>query len=296
MKKTKISKIEDDHAAARLHIGTEDSDQDDDEEEDKVAELDGGDEDYLDDEEVGYDSDEDTSSLMQTKCSLTKEKLKDFKLIGKLGKGAFARVLLARNKKGELFAMKRIRKDIISMHDVAKNVKMEYDIMLKINHPFLLKIKHFFESEHRLYFFTEFMPGKDLMYQLGQQSQGLRLSEIKFIGAQIILALECLHKNGYLHRDIKNDNVMIDAQGYIRLSDFGLADKLNKKKKDTSVTGSALFMAPEMIMNDSKAIGTQVDWWAVGILLYELHYKSTPFADERLFTARDPQEALKDNI
>lgn len=90
--------------------------------------------------------------------------------------------------------MKRIRKDVIIDQDVVKNIKIEYDIMSKINHPFLLKLKYFFESEHRLYFFTEFIPGKDLKYQLVKKGSGLTLSEVKFIGAQIILALECLHK------------------------------------------------------------------------------------------------------
>lgn len=104
----------------------------------------------------------------------------------------------------------------------------------------------------------------------------------------------CINK-GYIHRDLKGENVMIDAQGFIRLSDFGLADRLSEKKEGPSV-GSRMFMSPEMMMNETEAIGPPVDWWAFGMLLYELHYNCIPFADEKMFNSEDPLKALIFNI
>ena len=201
------------------------------------------------DDSVDYsniDSDEDQDNLLKSKCLLTKRELRNFKLIGKLGKGGFARVILAKNKEKELFAMKRIRKDKVLFNNSVEGLLHEVKILSQSNHPFILRLEHIFESELRFYIFLEFMPGRDLKYQMDRMSQGLTLTQVKFIGAQVLLALEYLHSEGYAHRDIKPENIMVDEEGYVKLSDFGIVNKLTDKTV-SSKAGSYLFMPPEYL-------------------------------------------------
>ena len=213
---------------------------------------------------------------LQTEESLSEDKLKGFKVHGKLGKGVFAKVTLAKDLNNNLYAMKKMNKDFLEETKVLEYVLNEQKILQEIENPFLLKMKHTFETESKIYFFTDFMIGKDLKYQLEKNERGLTLNEIKMIGAQLVLGLECLHKNGYLHRDIKPENVMINKDGYIKLADFGLSNTLSSKEK-IGAAGSIEYMAPEVINQDDYSNNPSVDWWALGILLYDLHYQETPF-------------------
>lgn len=195
-----------------------------------------------------YGSDEDRDNLMEEECLLSKSQLKEFKLIGSLGKGGYARVLLAKDKDKNLYAVKRIRKDKVLWNHAVESLLLEQKILSEMDHPFLLKLKHLFISDFRYYFFLEFMAGRDLKYQLDKRRTGYTLSEVRFIGAQILLALGYLHSEGYIHRDIKPENVMMDESGYVKLADFGIVNKLADKNTQ-SKAGSTLFMPPEAIEN-----------------------------------------------
>lgn len=116
------------------------------------------------------------------------------------------------------------------------------------------------------------------MRHLKKTNGGFTLSQVKFLAAQVILALECLHENKIVHRDLKPENVLIDEEGYIRLADFGLAKDLNDGDGRGSC-GTLEYMAPE-IVNSSKGHKYEVDWWTLGILMYELYYQRTPFLAE----------------
>ena len=117
--------------------------------------------------------------------------------------------------------------------------------------------------------------GGDLMRHLKQMENGFTLSQVKFIAAQLILAFECLHENNVVHRDLKPENILIDEEGYIKLADFGLAKDLNEGEGKGSC-GTLEYMAPE-IVNASMGHNFEVDWWTLGILMYELYYGKTPF-------------------
>ena len=142
--------------------------------------------------------------------------------------------------------MKRIRKDLILKEKLEDSLVMEMKILSENKNPFILNLKYWFESDLRYYFFLEFMAGKDFKYQLDKRETGYTISEVRFIGAQLILAIEHLHEKGYIHRDLKPENVMMDAQGYIKLADFGIANKINNTQ-DSPAVGSVPWMSPEIL-------------------------------------------------
>jgi len=116
------------------------------------------------------------------------------------------------------------------------------------------------------------------MKHLQKMELGFSLTQIKFIAAQVILALECLHSHKIIHKDIKPENILLDEEGYIRLCDFNLSKHIGERKDDR-VVGTLEYMAPEVIFG-AKDQSYEIDWWGLGILLYELYYKRTPFVDE----------------
>ena len=169
---------------------------------------------------------------------LTCVRLEDFKLIKELGRGGFGTVILAKDEDKQLYAMKRIRKDILLKLDAVNGFIVERNILSKQKHPFLLSLKHAFESELRYYLFWEYIPGGDIYGHLLKQKDGFSLDTIRFFGCQIILALEHLHKNGYIHWDLKPENILIDSEGYIKLADFGISRHIDKQKKQDHAFGT----------------------------------------------------------
>lgn len=220
---------------------------------------------------------EDNKTLLKSVSLLTERNLSDFKLIKLLGKGGFGTVILAKDPKNNLYAMKRVRKDKLLELDAVSGFIIERNILGKQNHPFLLSLKHVFETDLRYYLFCEYVPGGDIYSHLKRQLCGFDLDTIRFFGCQIILALEHLHLNGYIHWDLKPENVLIDTEGYVKLADFGISKHIDNNKRESSVFGTYEYMAPEIIEASKFNCKFQIDWWAFGILLYELKFKKSPF-------------------
>lgn len=159
--------------------------------------------------------------------------LDDFRILKVIDKGSFGKVFLVENQQnGKLYAMKRIRKDILIEKGQIQNTKNEKDILLSIEHPFLLGMDFVFQNDYRIYFFLDYIKGGNLFENLYTVK---RFSEdvVKFIAAQLVLALGCLHDNNIVHRDLKPENVLVDTDGYVKLADFGLAKFLLDAKKST---------------------------------------------------------------
>ena len=208
-----------------------------------------------------------------------KTTLEDFDILKVIDKGSFGKVFLVSNKNtGKKYAMKRIRKDVIIEKGQVQNTKNEKDILLNIEHPFLVGMDFVFQNDYRLYFFLDYISGGNLFENLFHVK---RFDEniVKFFAAQLVLGIGCLHHNKVVHRDLKPENVLIDEDGYIKLADFGLAKFLLDSKQATySFCGTAEYLAPEIL--EMRGHDYSVDWWTLGILIYELRIGRPPFLDK----------------
>jgi len=211
--------------------------------------------------------------------------LDSFNLIKTLGRGAFGKVLLAQSKENnEVYAIKAVEKYVIIEGDDVEITLTERDVLaLGWQNRFLTKLHYSFQSSDRLFFVMEYLSGGDLMYHIIQERK-FSEERAKFYAAEITLALSFLHKNGIIYRDLKLDNVMLDSEGHIKLADFGMCKAGINERLTQTFCGTPNYIAPEIILG--KKYGASVDWWALGVLTYEMIVGKSPFSshdEEELF-------------
>ncbi|KAL9596277.1 MAG: hypothetical protein Q9219_005907 [cf. Caloplaca sp. 3 TL-2023] len=238
-------------------------------------------------------------------------RVQDFELIKTLGTGTFARVWLAclaggsRNSKDcKVFALKILRKaDIIRLKQV-EHIQNERNTLAAVaGHPFITTLITTFSDRDSLYMLLDYCPGGEVFRYL-RRAQKFDLNTARFYAAEIVLILEFLHNvQGIAYRDMKPENILIDAEGHLKLVDFGFAKKVETRETYT-LCGTPEYLAPEVIRNSGncrsvsplfkpdpapwRAVfnsnlkpghGTAVDWWAFGILVFEFLVGNPPFWD-----------------
>jgi serine/threonine protein kinase len=182
-----------------------------------------------------------------------------------LGRGTWGDVYLAqRRSDSALFALKIIRRP----EDLAS---IESTLLSTISHPFIVSCVDSFVAKQKLHICLEYVAGGDLAFHIASRGP-FRLDEAKLIVAQIALALRALHRRGIVYRDLKPENVVLGCDGYIKLTDFGLSAEVSAC---TRVCGTYEYLAPEVLAG--RQYGPAVDWWALGILFFELLFGRTPF-------------------
>merc|ERR1740139_163316 len=145
--------------------------------------------------------------------------------------------------------MKCIRKDVIIEHEQLENIRLEKDILNKINHPFLVNMEFVFQNEQRIYFLMKFIKGGELFRHFVQVKR-FPEEHVRFFTAQVALALGHLHENKIIYRDLKPENVLVGEDGYLMVADFGLAKFVQNGEMANSFCGTAEYLAPEMLIGN----------------------------------------------
>ncbi|XP_047661449.1 serine/threonine-protein kinase 38-like isoform X4 [Tachysurus fulvidraco] len=230
--------------------------------------------------------------------------LDDFESLKVIGRGAFGEVRLVQKKDtGHVYAMKILRKaDMLEKEQVA-HIRAERDVLVQADSLWVVKMFYSFQDKQNLYLLMEFLPGGDMMTLL-MKKDTLTEEETQFYVAETVLAIDSIHQLGFIHRDIKPDNLLLDSKGHVKLSDFGLCTGLkkahrtefyrnlshslntdftsqnmnSKRKAETwkrnrrqlafSTVGTPDYIAPEVFMQ--TGYNKLCDWWSLGVIMYEM--------------------------
>ncbi|KAJ3016628.1 camp-dependent protein kinase catalytic subunit [Thoreauomyces humboldtii] len=212
--------------------------------------------------------------------------LEDFHVIRRVGKGGFANVFLVRLKHstGRYYALKAIKKHDVVKLKQDKQVMNEKNILRNIQHPFIVELYHTFQNPTFLFMTMEYVAGGDLFSYL-RKIQRFTEDAARFYVSEVLISLEYLHSHKIVYRDLKPENILLDTTGHVKLADFGFAKVV--KKTTQSFCGTPDYIAVEIVAN--KPYGCAVDWWSLGVLIFELVSGKTPFGD-------DSSDRIYDNI
>ena len=202
--------------------------------------------------------------------------LKDLDNIKELGSGNFGSVNLVRNKKNkQLYAIKALDLEQIKKENLQECVELEKNVLLKTDHPFIMKMVKYLKNDSYIFFINEYIKGKEL-WDVIRDIGLLNKEQTQFYIASMLLAINHLHKKKIIYRDIKPENVMVNVKGYIKIIDFGTVKEI--EDRTSTIIGTSHYMAPEITKGEGYSF--QVDIWSIAICMYEFFCGKLPFGEE----------------
>lgn len=200
--------------------------------------------------------------------------LNHFRLLRVVGRGAFGKVRIVERKDTSLsFALKYIRKDEVVRSESVRNIIRERRMLEHVNHPFICNLRYSFQDIEYMYLVVDLMTGGDLRFHISRKT--FTEDAVRFWIAELGCALRYIHGQNIIHRDVKPDNVLLDADGHVHLTDFNVASDIIPGKVLTSKSGTLAYLAPEVYAG--KGYDVRADWWSLGVLFYECIYNKRPF-------------------
>jgi serine/threonine protein kinase len=223
------------------------------------------------------EKDDKTSSMLD---NTEKVRLDDFELLKVLGRGSFGKVMQVKKKSnGKVYAMKILKKRAIIARNQVEHTKAERKILQALQHPFLMTLRYAFQSKEKLYFVLDYYQGGELFFHLKNKRRFSEEVARIYVG-EIALALGHLHSLAVIYRDLKPENILLDDNGHVCLTDFGLSKDVDKDDKAHTFCGTPEYLAPEIVTGTGH--DKAVDWWSLGILLYELTVGIPPFYSQNV--------------
>ncbi|ORZ12206.1 kinase-like domain-containing protein [Absidia repens] len=199
--------------------------------------------------------------------------LNNFILEKTVGTGSFGRVHLAQGRRtGQFYAIKALRKQHLVDRRQVEHANNERVILRSVDHPFVVKLWDTFQDDAHVFFVMDYAPGGEL-FRILRKNKSFSESTARFYAAEVLLAIEYLHHLDIAYRDIKPENILLDAQGHVKLADFGFSKKVTDLT--WTVCGTPDYLAPEIIR--AQGYTKAVDWWSFGVLIYEMVIGVAPF-------------------
>jgi serine/threonine protein kinase len=222
-----------------------------------------------------------TVEIEGLKTKQKKVSLEDFDLLCVLGRGSFGKVMKVRKKDTkEIYAMKILAKEMLIKQNMINYTKQENAILQGVDHPFIVGLRFAFQTDSKLYLVLDFLSGGELFFHLSKEVK-FNVDRTRYYAAELVLALGHLHSKDIVYRDLKPENVVLDQEGHCVMTDFGLAKKdVSNNNPTTTFCGTPEYLAPEIIKG--KGYSKPVDWWSLGILIYEMLVGLPPFYSENI--------------